>query len=130
MPRGKEPTSGRLVPGPFAQLPYKLLGDTNVSSNAKIIYLALRHNAMSLTTSEVPEGRYLSVIIDRTYLLQDTGLTRETFRRGLAELERQGWVLVVRANEDEASVNRNGHKYTLRVERDRFGPSTYILLAG
>lgn len=137
MPRGEEPTTPRLLPGPMAEMPYKLLGDTSVSPTAKIIYLAIRHSAVR-KDSKLPKGGLPGISIDRTYLLEDTGLTRETFRRGLAELKRQGWVAVILSNEDHTTVTIDGREY--RAEHPNHGPdksippatrpSTYILLKG
>ncbi len=137
MPRGKEPSTGRIIPGPIAEMPYRLLRDTRVGAGAKIIYLALRHNARPVDIA--PAGTVLVAMINRTYLLEDTGLGRETFRRGLAELEQKGWVAVVRPNQDEITLVLNDLDLTIRVdhrEPDRNPehapikpPSTYVLLA-
>jgi hypothetical protein len=120
-------------------MPYHLLRDTRVGAGAKIIYLALRHNASPVEMAPV-ERNVLVAMINRTYLLEDTGLGRETFRRGLTELEQKGWVAVVRPNQDEITVMVNDVDLTIRVhhrEVDRdperapiAPPSTYVLLAG
>jgi hypothetical protein len=113
----------------MAEMPYKLLSSTDVGPAAKVVYLALRHAAVR-KDSKLPEGGYPAIAIDRTYLLEDTGLGRETFRPALAELETRGWIAVIRPNKDGATVTIDGKEYTARAEREGVAASTYILLAG
>jgi hypothetical protein len=121
-------------------MPCHLLRDPTVSAAAKLIYLALRHNAWARGRHTFYPGECPQVFLDRTYLIKDTGLGSETIRRGLAELERHSWIAVIRPNEHKVTATINGKERTIHLDRrepDRDPtvpraavPSLYILLVG
>jgi len=114
MPGSDKPTEPPTVKYGFTadsiEMPIRLLSRDDITPLAKVVYLAIRYHAAE-------SGGYLAATIDRATLLKDSGLPKTTFARGLAELERTKWVIVLRPNEDEKIVTINGQEVPVRVNR-------------
>ncbi len=102
MPGPDPPRTGRIAPGPIAEMPYELLCNRDVGPGPKIVYLALRLNAWAPGPHTWRDGEHPRLVLDPAYLERDTGLSGTTIRDHLKELEKAGWITTTRATVEAA----------------------------